>query len=328
MIMKPVSEAFDSNIVCTSDLDYLTNVYGNAWGLNNDIGKIKSILVRRPGKEITASINEESATFHKEYGAWINNNFEGYWTSPDGSLPRLDLMQEQHDHLVSILKEHGAEIVYLEENEQYSKSINVRDIMNVVPGGGIINRLAPKMRQGEEKALLKTISTIDFPIVGAITGKGVFEGGSFGFITEKLAFAGHSKRGNTAGINQLKNILSNFDIDLLTIPLVGHSLHTDSAFLMIDPHIALINSSRLPYWFLEKLDELKIKTIELPRDEFWGINSLVIERGTIIVTSTAVRTIERLEQHGFKVIPIDYSEMQKSGGGIHCSTLPLQRENI
>lgn len=326
--MKPVSEAFHSNIVSTTNEDYLTSIYGRRWGLNNDIGRIKSILVRRPDKEIVESINEKNAKFHEEYGAWINNDLAGYWTSPDGSLPNLELMQEQHDKLVDVLKSFGADIVYLEKNIKYSKSINVRDIMNVVPGGGIINRLAPKMRQGEEKALVKTIARIDFPIVGSIIGEGIFEGGSFGFLTPELAFAGHSKRGNTTGINQLKNILSNLGINLLTISLVGHSLHTDSAFLMIDKNVALINSSRLPYWFLEKLDELKIKAIELPRDEFWGINSLVVEPGTILVTSTAVRTKERLEQHGLNVIPIEYSEMQKSGGGIHCSTLPLQRDDI
>lgn len=326
--MKPVSEAFSSNITCTTNEDYLKTIYGRTWGLDNDIGKIKSILVRRPDEEITRVINEKDATFHEEYGAWIHNDLEGYWTSPDGSLPNLKLMQEQHDGLVEVLKSYGAEVVYLEKDVQYSKAINVRDIMNVVPGGGIINRLAPKMRQGEEKALIKTIAKHDFPIIGAITGEGIFEGGSFGFITPKLAFAGHSKRGNMTAIHQLEHILQQFDIELLTIPLVGHALHTDSAFLMIGEDVALINSSRLPYWFLEKLEELNIETIELPRDEFWGINSLVLEPGTILMTSTATRTKKRLEEHGFTVIPIEYSEMQKSGGGIHCSTLPLERERL
>ena len=37
-------------------------------------------------------------------------------------------------------------------------------------------------------------------------------------------------------------------------------------------------------------------------------------------------TAERLVDHGVEVVPIDYGECQKNGGGIHCSTAPLVRE--
>ena len=42
--------------------------------------------------------------------------------------------------------------------------------------------------------------------------------------------------------------------------------------------------------------------------------------------SGQVSTAERLVDHGVEVVPIDYSESQNNGGGIHCPTAPLIRD--
>jgi N-dimethylarginine dimethylaminohydrolase len=38
------------------------------------------------------------------------------------------------------------------------------------------------------------------------------------------------------------------------------------------------------------------------------------------------RTAELLESRGIDVVTIPYDEIQKGGGGIHCSTMELRRE--
>jgi N-dimethylarginine dimethylaminohydrolase len=40
------------------------------------------------------------------------------------------------------------------------------------------------------------------------------------------------------------------------------------------------------------------------------------------------QTAERLEQRGVAVVRIPYDEIQKNGGGIHCSTMELIREDV
>ncbi|MEC1260740.1 hypothetical protein P9D34_09815 [Bacillus swezeyi] len=40
------------------------------------------------------------------------------------------------------------------------------------------------------------------------------------------------------------------------------------------------------------------------------------------------RMLEVLEKNGIETIPIDVFEIRKMGGGIHCSTRPLAREEI
>ena len=253
-MVKLVHELFPPHIVPTHDPSYVKNIWGETWGINNDVGQIKKVLMKRPGKEITNIINENDCTYEEKYGAWVHKEKKGYWMSPDRSLPDLERMQEQHDRLAQLLRNEGAEVVYIEpddgEDAELCKSVNVRDIINVTPGGAILNRMAPAMRQGEERLALKTLAKIGMPINGSIIGNGIFEGGSFGFLKPGLAFAGHSKRGNLEGIRQLENILATLDIELVTIPIVGHSLHTDSAFTMVDVDKAVLIPDRLPYWFL------------------------------------------------------------------------------
>lgn len=331
-MMKLVHELFPPNITPAHDPSYVKSIWGETWGINNDVGRIKKVLMKRPGKEITNIINKDDCFYDENYGSWIHKEKKGYWISPDRSLPDLERMQDQHDQLAQILRNEGAEVVYIDdadgEGAELCKTVNVRDLICVTPGGAILNRMAPAMRQGEERLALKTLAKIGMPINGSIIGNGVFEGGSFGFLNPGLAFAGHSKRGNREAIQQLENILKTQDIELVTIPLVGHSLHTDSAFTMVDVDKAVLIQDRLPYWFLERLEELGIKGIQVEQEERWAVNCLAIKPGKVIVAAEAKRAIERMDQAGLEVIPLDYSEVQKNGGGIHCTTNPLIREPI
>jgi N-dimethylarginine dimethylaminohydrolase len=37
-------------------------------------------------------------------------------------------------------------------------------------------------------------------------------------------------------------------------------------------------------------------------------------------------TIDRLGGHGVEVVSVPYAEIQKGGGGVHCSTMELARD--
>ena len=98
---------------------------------------------------------------------------------------------------------------------------------------------------------------------------------------------------------------------------------------MVDVDLALAFSFELPWRFLEKLKELNIRVVEAdPRDGPFGVNCLAVSPGRVIMAAHAERTADRLDNLGVEVIPIDYSEIHKHGGGIHCSTLPLIRDAV
>jgi N-dimethylarginine dimethylaminohydrolase len=115
---------------------------------------------------------------------------------------------------------------------------------------------------------------------------------------------------------------------LIRVPLTGYSLHIDGAIVMVDRDLALVNISRLPYWFLDTLNELHIRYVDIHHaDNNMVINCLAIRPGKVVLAiNNGEGTAERLRENGVEVIPIDYSECQNNGGSVHCSTLPLIRE--
>ena len=106
----------------------------------------------------------------------------------------------------------------------------------------------------------------------------------------------------------------------------GWSIHLDGHFAMVDVETALIDPLGLPWWFLDRLRALGIETLICPPGEEWAINSLCVRPGRVIMNDTCPRARELLESRGIDVIAIPYDEVQKAGGGIHCSTMELRRD--
>jgi N-dimethylarginine dimethylaminohydrolase len=99
--------------------------------------------------------------------------------------------------------------------------------------------------------------------------------------------------------------------------------------VMVDIDKALAFRSELPWWFVDRVEELGIQIIDAdPRDGWTGVNSLAVRPGRVMISSGAKRSAERLDKAGVEVVMIDYDELPKAGGGIHCSTLPLIRDDV
>jgi len=114
--------------------------------------------------------------------------------------------------------------------------------------------------------------------------------------------------------------------ELIVVPMGGWSIHLDGHLGMVDVDKALVDVPGLPYWFLERLRELGIEAIPCPRGEEWAINSLVLRPGRVLMCDRYQRAAELLERRGIEVVGIPYDEIQKGGGGIHCSTMELVRD--
>jgi arginine deiminase len=99
---------------------------------------------------------------------------------------------------------------------------------------------------------------------------------------------------------------------------------------MVDKDLAIVDPFGLPFSFLEKLRELKVRTIEItPADNKWIVNSLAIAPGELIMPEGATnRTLDQMAKHGLRWTTLAYDKMQLNGGGIHCSTTPLIRDSV
>jgi N-dimethylarginine dimethylaminohydrolase len=173
------------------------------------------------------------------------------------------------------------------------------------------------------------VAALGMPILRTINGSGIFEGGSFAFLNEQTAVVGIGARANAEGARQVEEVLRTLGVELLKVELNGYRQHIDGAFVMADVDVALINPLGLPFWFLEKLKALKIRTVECqPDDPPFTVNCLAVRPGRVVMSRTSARTVERLGKAGVEVIALDYEHVYRGGGGVHCSTAPLVRDRL
>ncbi|HJM93315.1 MAG: arginine deiminase family protein [Alphaproteobacteria bacterium] len=300
--------------------------WGREWGCDNDVGQIRLVLMHRPGNEF--DIIDPSKRI-EEIGSFGDLQAGWYWQSEE--IPPFDEMQAQHDALADTLRAEGAEVVYLEGvKENQFKSVYTRDSAFAIKGGAIVSRMAPRMRQGEEQTVARTLANLGMPILRTISGNGMIEGGSFAWLNSRTAVVGRGIRVNDEAIEQTAEVLKRQGVDLLVVDLPAYSIHIDGWMLMIDVDLCLLDPRGLPYSFLENLRAMGIRTIEIsPEDDAWIVNALAVRPGRVIMPGgTSNRTADELDKHGIEIITVDYGKMQLGGGGIHCSTCPLIRESV
>lgn len=303
-----------------------TGVWGREWGCDNDVGQLRVVLMHRPGDEM--KIVDANKRI-EEIGSYGDLEEGWYWQSE--TIPPMDEFRAQHDGLVQTLRDEGVEVVFLDSIEPDGiKSIYTRDSSFAVKGGAIITRLARTIRRGEEAHVTKTLANLGMPILRTLNGNAMAEGGSFAWLNPETAVIGRSICVNEEGSRQIEEVLNAQGVDLIRVDLAGYQIHIDGALTMIDVDLAIIDSAQLPYWFLEKLKELGIRTVEVTsQDSHWIINCLAVKPGRVIMPhGISNRTMDRLADLNVEVVQIPYDKVQHNGGGVHCSTCPLVRDPI
>ncbi|MCQ2524235.1 MAG: arginine deiminase family protein [Lachnospiraceae bacterium] len=304
-------------------------VWGKNFGVDNSVGKIRRILVHCPGDEI---LQLKDGTYEEEAGARILKTPDGqirnYWKGRE--LPDLNLLQKQHHVMTDILSKEGIEVNYLTDPTLYWTNLTfTRDVALMTPKGAILTRFAMYFHQGDTYLTQKFLAEKNIPIIGAIQGKGTIEGGSFSMLDPHTAIVGRSVRINDEGIEQLRALLSYQGIELIVLDMPAYYIHLDEAFVPLDRNKVLVSTFILPFWFLKMLKERGYELIETDRDDpMLTNNCIALEPGKVLFSEKGVKTMKNLEKAGLDVIPVDISEINKLGGGIHCSTLPLLRDSL
>ena len=304
----------------------LEKVWGKRWGINNDVGRLRMALVCRPGNEWEPMMS--GGEYVEETHALIGPDNMWYWN--DRERPDLFKAQEQHDAMTKILRDEDVEVVYLEDPLPHmTKSVFTRDPAIVIKGGAILCRMGVSYRRGEELPFMRTLARIGMPILHTIHGTGLMEGGSFLWLNDHTAVVSVGQRSNAEGARQLAEVLKTLGVELVCVDNTGYGLHIDGSIVMVDVDKALVFVQDLPWWFLVRLKESGIQLIDAdPRDGGMGVNCLAVRPGRVIMSSHAKYSAEKLDQNGVEVITVDYDEIHKGGGGVHCSTLPLIRDDV
>lgn len=304
-------------------------VWGDGFGVDNSVGKIRKILVHCPGEEILqlseGQYEEEAGTrILKDSRGRIRNYLKGH------DLPNLQKLQEQHNRMTDLLRQEDIEVLSFDDPTHYwTNLVFTRDIALMTPRGAVICRPAMYFHAGEPKMTQAWMTSHGIPIVGVIQGTGTMEGGSFSMLDRHTAIIGRSVRINDEGIGQLRQLLGYQGIELIVLDLPASYIHLDEAFLPVDKDKILASTFILPFWFLHRLQEKGYQIIECDRDDpMLSNNCIALSPGKVLFSDKAPRTRANLEKAGVETITVDLSEINRLGGGIHCSTLPILRDSI
>lgn len=312
-----------------TDLE-LKKIWGQKWGCDSDVGKLKTVLMYPPSEKILTDPIDQLVSSHPS----SDSVDQGWYWDGDECMERDQLpikeMREQWDALVSLLESEDIEVVKMQSVTGGRFSHYTRDSAIAVKGGAIICRLRPYTRRGEEVWASKSIAQLGMPILRTINGTGMLEGGSFTWVDAQTVVVGRSNCVNEEAVIQLEEILRPQGVSILRADLSLFNIHIDGVFGMLDHGVAMIDKDSVPFTFLEELLERDIKLIPITEDDDpWVLNSLVLEPGKVVMSeglSTDTRKI--LDHHNIEVITIPFDKVQLNGGGIRCSTCPLIREPI
>lgn len=294
--------------------DEVERYWGKPWGVNTEVGRLRAVLLHRPGQEIS-SISEP-------YEKWRYTK-----------KPNLKEMQEDYETLATALRHEGVEVVErLQEKNNPArlvKSLYTRDPSFAVPSGVIIGRMYDSLRRGEELYTMQTLASLGCPILRVVNGTGTVEGGSVMWLDPKHLAIGLSFRVNEEGGWQVAEVIHviDSDIDVKMTPIF--SGHLDESLCMVDQHTVVVDRDGIIWAFWEYLqDELKFNIIERPRDVY--LHALALRPGRVIAASGEDKTegIRLLEKEGIDVIEvkIDSLTQPRNTGSIHCLTMPIIRD--
>ena len=192
-------------------------VWGDGFGVDNSVGKIRKILVHCPGEEI---LQLSEGQYEEEAGARILKDSRGrirnYLKGHD--LPNLQKLQEQHNRMTDLLRQEDIEVLSFDDPTHYwTNLVFTRDIALMTPRGAVICRPAMYFHAGEPKMTQAWMTSHGIPIVGVIQGTGTMEGGSFSMLDRHTAIIGRSVRINDEGIGQLRQLLGYQGIELIVL---------------------------------------------------------------------------------------------------------------
>lgn len=291
----------------------LTTVWGRNWSVTSEIGKLRSVLVHRPGKEIENITDLEKAYFR--------------------DFIDVDKARWEHDQLVQVYRDHGVEVNYVEETDpECPNAMFCHDLILGTPEGVIVTRPGIAVRSKEVRYAAQAVAQLGVPIVKTIHGKGVFDGACATWVDRETVFVGTGTRCNEEGLKQVSDSFRDMGVkNVITLSIARNQNHLDGFLSIVDKDVAVTYPYITPDVIYEELEKRGFRFVEIPAFEEkinFAANSVALEPGKIIMPKGAPRTVELLEKNGVEVIELDLEEIKKGGGSVHCLTAFLQRDDI
>ena len=281
--------------------------------------KLRSLFLK---KASAAFMNDAHISQH-----WEALNYLG--------KPDIAKALQEYDAFEQILKDHGAEILYLPTDDTVNMdSIYCRDAAIATSKGMIICNMGKEGRINEPAAQERAFEANGIPVLGVIKTPGTLEGGDVAWLDDKTLAVGHTYRTNEEGIRQLSALLALLGVSVLPVAMPHYKGPSDVFHLMsvlspVDSNLAVVYSPLIPIVFRNELIARGYELVEVPDAEFdsMGCNVLALAPRVCLMVKGNPITKSRLEKAGCKVIEYNGEEISvKGGGGPTCLTRPVMRD--
>jgi N-dimethylarginine dimethylaminohydrolase len=285
------------------------------YGAQGMAGRLLRVLVNRPGERFGAAHETEGAF----YAAPID----------------LGVAQAQHDALVTVLEDSGAQVEQL-GHEAGPDSIYTYDPALVCDGGALLLRSGKAIRRPEADAMGEWFESNGIPVLARLTGPELADGGDLLWLDSHTLVIGRGFRTNEAGACAIKKALEPYvdEIHVVDLPIgqgADYCLHTLSVISMLDRDLAVVSLPLMPVHLYQLLRARGVELIEIDPGEWDSLapNVLALGPRDVVMLAGNPKTAERLRSAGCRVQQIEGSDVAiKGSGGPTCLTLPLQRDAI
>lgn len=290
-------------------LEDMRSLWGD-WGVSSEVDDLKAVLMRRPGREID-SFDWQAARFKAPIDP--------------------ERFRAQHDALTKIYRDHGVAVHYIDDQrEDRPNALFCRDLVLMTPEGAIVTRPAMEARRGEERYAAKKLAELGVPIIRTVCGDATFEGAMGLWVDRRTVVLASGVRTNRSGYEMVEAELRRMGVtDVLHMQVPYGHAHIDGNLNLASHEVGMIHASQVPYDVCDALKRKGIKLLECPSQleakETLAINFVAIKPGLIVMPEGNPRSQELLEKNGIKVIAVEFDEILKGFGAIHCCTAFLKR---
>jgi N-dimethylarginine dimethylaminohydrolase len=321
--------------VLSSFEDELEKYWGRKWKANSEIGRLRMVLLHRPGKEFLSVGKPTPWPPHSNsLGAWRMS-----WKPED-----LDELTRDYENLKKGYEDEGVEVVERKPDPNdppyQVKAIYTNDVSYPAVYGQIVLRMYDDIRKGEELPTYQTFAEIGCPVVGMILGRGMSEGGPIKWLDEKhVIVAVHHARSNTnnpevwraneCGHEQFARIvkLQDPEVDVRVFPGYGYKARVGH---VVDRHTSVYDPKNVEPRLLEWVKGEMDWNFVVPPDEVTRIRrgrrygpdtGVTLAPGKIIVPTGNPKDRRWLESVGIEVVEVDIASLvrPKNSGSINCT---------